>query len=551
VIWLRGSNRREDFAPVALISLSGRTDAAAFSPDGNRVAFPYLRADADNKSGIYVKQVGGGPPVRLTTDESDLEPAWSPDDRSIAFLRGAGPVKSVMLIPAIGGGTPRELAKLDAPLCRMSWTPDSRWLLVSVRESPDEPYGLWLLSAETGERRRLLPRLSVLPTTTTWNFGDFSPSLSPDGRVLVFSRSVVTWQLNLFKVRLTPDLRPEGPPEKLTDRNYTCIGEISWPSEGEIVFSGDSTLFRMQVSAGSTPERLNWAARPSDAPAVSRSKHRLVYNHTLFTDDFVRLDLRTGHYQKIVESSYSEQHPQYSPDGRRIAFDSNRSGQSGLWTCGTDDESCQELTSYERGTGGTPRWSPDGQWIAFDSRREGPSQIYVIASGGGAPRRLTSGSAEQMIPSWSRDGRWIYFASNRDGKWRVWKAPAAGGDAVEVTHSHGGAAFESVDGKNLYFFSEDTKALYRMPVGGGEEKQVVPYLSGWERFAVTANGVYFFPDSQTLQLLDEKTGLIRTVAKLEGHSLYFGMTISPDSEHLVFSEETILHEDVMLVEGFR
>ena len=61
----------------------------------------------------------------------------------------------------------------------------------------------------------------------------------------------------------------------------------------------------------------------------------------------------------------------------------------------------------------------------------------------------------------------------------------------------------------------------------------------------------FFPDSETLQLLDEKTCLIRTVAKLEGHSLYFGMTISPDSEHLVFSEETILHVDVMLVEGFR
>jgi serine/threonine protein kinase len=89
---LRGPNRREDFSPVALISLSGKTDAATFSPDGNRVAFPYLRADAGNKSGIYVKQVGGGPPVRLTTDESDLEPSWSPDDRSIVSC--AAPVPS-------------------------------------------------------------------------------------------------------------------------------------------------------------------------------------------------------------------------------------------------------------------------------------------------------------------------------------------------------------------------------------------------------------------------------------------------------------------------
>jgi Tol biopolymer transport system component len=307
----------------------------------------------------------------------------------------------------------------------------------------------------------------------------------------------------------------------------------------------------MQVSAGSVPERLNWVARPSDYPAVSRSKHRLIYNHCLYSDDFVRLDLRTGRYRKIAASSFAQQHPQYSPDGLRIAFDSDRSGQFGLWTCGADDESCQELTSYGGRAGGTPRWSPDGRWIAFDSRREGPSQIYVISSSGGAPRRLTSGGSEQMIPSWSRDGRWIYFESNRDGKWRVWKAPAGGGEAVQVTHSHGGAAFESVDGKNLYFSSEDTKALYRMPVGGGEEKQVVPQVAGWVHFTVAANGVYFFPDTQTLQLLDEKTGQIRTVAKLEGHSVYAGMTISPDSEHLLFSEETILYADVMLVEGFR
>jgi hypothetical protein len=88
-------------------------------------------------------------------------------------------------------------------------------------------------------------------------------------------------------------------------------------------------------------------------------------------------------------------------------------------------------------------------------------------------------------------------------------------------------------------------------VGGGEEQQVVPRVSEWNNFVVTANGVYFFPDTQTLQLLDEKTGMIRTVAKLEGHSLSFGITMSPDCGQLVFSEETILHVDVMLVEGFR
>jgi hypothetical protein len=176
----------------------------------------------------------------------------------------------------------------------------------------------------------------------------------------------------------------------------------------------------------------------------------------------------------------------------------------------------------------------------------------VIPSNGGARRRLTSSAEENLIPSWSRDGRWIYFQSRRSGQWRVWKAPAGGGEAVQVTHSQGGASFESADGKSLYFFSEDTSALFRMPVGGGEEKQVAPLVAGWSNFCVTAKGVYFFSDPKTLQLLNEKTGLIRTAARLEGHSAMLGgITVSPDSAYLVFSEASSARNDLMLVEGFR
>ena len=128
--------------------------------------------------------------------------------------------------------------------------------------------------------------------------------------------------------------------------------------------------------------------------------------------------------------------------------------------------------------GGTPRSSPDGRWIAFDSRAEGTAQIYVIPSGGGAQSRITSGNAHSQVPSWSRDGRWVYFESDRSGQWRVWKAPAGGGEAVQVTHFQGGTAFESADGKYLYVFSEKTNALFRTPVGGGEEKEVAPAVDG-------------------------------------------------------------------------
>ena len=553
VVWLRVPSRGEDLTPIPLVALPGQAYMPVFSPDGNRVAFVYgSPAGADNKSGIYVKQVGGGPPVRLTTGESDYLPAWSPDDRTIAFLRLNAKDRAVMAIPAIGGGAAREVAKVDAAASSiMSWTPDSRWLILSARESADEPYGIWLLSAETGERRRLLPRLESLPVTAEFDFGDFGAGLSPDGRVLVFARTLATFSFKLYAVWLTPDLRPEGPARKLTDQTYASLGGRDWAGEREIVFCHDGGLFRMQVSGGTAPRRLSWAAGLALFPTVSRSKHRLVYQHFQYAEDLWRLDLLTGEYRMIIGSSYVQSHPQYSPDGRRIAFDSDRSGHLGLWTCEADDENCQELTSYGGSQGGTPRWSPDGRWIAFDSRAEGQSQIYVISAGGGAQRRLTSGDAENLVPSWSRDGRWIYFESHRSGQWRVWKVPASGGEGVQVTHSQGGAAFESADGKYLYFVSQPTNALFRMPVGGGEEKQVAPVVAAWDRFSVTTKGVYFFSDPKTLQLLDEKTGLIRSVARLEGHSVQTGIAVSPDSAYLVFAEENSDRSDLMLVEGFR
>jgi Tol biopolymer transport system component/DNA-binding winged helix-turn-helix (wHTH) protein len=549
VVWFRVPNRGEDLTPVPLVSLTLGASTPTFSPDGNRVAFGYFsEAGAHNKSGIYVKQVGGGPPVRLT-NQDDIAPAWSPDDRNIAFLRVYGKDGAVMMIPAIGG-TPREVTKAR-DFGDISWTPDSRWLILSARESAEEPFGMWVLSAETGERRRLLPRLENLPGTADTAFGDIRSSLSPDGRVLVLARTLATYSFNLYAVGLTPDLRPEGPPRKLTDHAYDGISGIDWVGEREIVFSAGGVLFRMPVSGGASPRRLNWAAGQAVFPTVSRSKHRLIYDHFQLTENMWRLDLRTGEYRKIIGSSYQQMHPQYSPDGRRIAFDSDRSGEFGLWTCESDEENCQQLRSYGGTTGGTPRWSPDGRWIAYDSREQGQSQIYVISSDGGAQRRITSGNADSQVPSWSRDGRWVYFESSRSGQWRVWKAPAGGGEAVQVTHSQGGAALDSADGKYLYFVSEDTNALFRVPVGGGEEKQVAPLVAGWPNFCVTEKGVYFFSDWKTLQLLDEKSGLIRIVARLEGHQATDGITVSPDGAYLVFSEASSFRNDLMLVEGFR
>ena len=269
------------------------------------------------------------------------------------------------------------------------------------------------------------------------------------------------------------------------------------------------------------------------------------------------MDLRTGERRLISDSRQSQQLPQYSPDGRKVAFQSDRSGQDEVWTCDTegraDGTNCQQLTFFEGSQCGTPRWSPDSRFITLDARLEGSPQIYVIASDGGKPRRVTELGAQNQLPSWSRDGKWIYFESDRSGNWRIWKAPAAGGPAVQVTSDRGGTGFESADGKFFYFTSTSRGGpLLRVPSAGGAAVEIAPKVFYWGGFGITTKGAYFLPDPTTLQLADAVTGRITTVAKATQYS--FGncnITVSPDDAYMIFSEDKVNGSDLMLVDDFR
>src|SRR5262249_39617779 len=149
----------------------------------------------------------------------------------------------------------------------------------------------------------------------------------------------------------------------------------------------------------------------------------------------------------------------------------------GLWVIDADGSHAMELFSRAGAASGDPCWSPDGQRIAFDSNAEGNADIYVIQANGGKPIRLTTDSADDDDPNWSRDGNWIYFASNRTGRPETWKVPTRGGEAVQVTRNGGGRALESPDRKSLYYTKghiPTATGLWNMPVNGGEESRVLP-----------------------------------------------------------------------------
>ena len=156
----------------------------------------------------------------------------------------------------------------------------------------------------------------------------------------------------------------------------------------------------------------------------ARNGKRFAYSQFYIDTNIWRMDNTTGESRQFIMSTQSESSPQYSPDGKRVAFRSSRSGHNEIWVADVDSPStARQLTRIGSTLTGCPRWSPDGRSIAADSRPDGPAHIFVIDASTGKPKQLTTGSSEDVVPSWSNDGNWIYFSSNRSGTWQIWKIP--------------------------------------------------------------------------------------------------------------------------------
>jgi Tol biopolymer transport system component/predicted Ser/Thr protein kinase len=535
---------------VPLTSYPGSELYPSFSPDGNQVAFAW-DAEKQNNFDIYVKLLGAGTPLRLTTDPAiDNNPAWSPDGRQIAFVREQGDQASVYLVPPLGGAE-RKLA--DFRLARhpsISWSPDGKWLAVAELE-PQGANGIFLIPAERGERRRVTSNsVSV----------DHSPAFSPDGRFLAYASCSGLYSCDVHLLELGADFSLKGQPRRLTHQGASILG-VAWTPDGRsLVYAASRDagvnpyLWRVPVSGAAKPERLELAGSQVRHPAIARVGKRLAHVQGGPDADIWRFEAG-GPANNFISSTLRDDNPQFSPDGKRIAFASSRSGGGNeIWVGSQDGSHPVQLTDGLGRHQGTPRWSPDGRWITFDSQGEdGHWDIYLIDAAGGQPRRLTPYPSDESVTSWSRDGKWIYFHSNRSGKNEIWRMPAGGGESVQVTDNGGYVAFESWDGKTLYYTKDPgSTPLFARPLASGPERQILASVVARAFFPVD-NGIYHIARANgayRLQFLDFATATSRVLTRIEAQP-YLGLTVSPDRKTVLFTVAKPINYDLMLIENFR
>ena len=555
-----------NFSSVRIAPLNGlpRESDAAFSPDGDQVAFVWRGPSRDDQENgrphIFVSRIGAETPRRLTNSEWwETAPVWSPDGKYIAFLRAAKqPEDCGIYIASAQGGSERLVYKTDIrnSTKEIDWSPDGTYLVFAERKSPDRPTAVYLLTLDTFEKRAVtLPPDGIL--------GDLNPLFSPDGKWIAFLRD----RLDTQDIYVIPS--GGGTPRQVTFDNRIILG-ISWNADGrDLIFAsnrgGASSLWRIPREGG-TPERLPITGGLVVRPTVARKGHRMAYANMNYTSDIWRAELPPlGKPQqnaaapvKFIMSTALEEGPQYSPDGKRIVFQSTRTGDYEIWRCNADGSNPVQLTHFGGPLTGTPRWSPDGREIVFDSRPKGHSHVFVINAEGGQPRQITTGETENGVADWSADGKSIYFGSSRSGSWQIWKTPVTGGEPVQLTHLGGFAPEPSLDGKYVYYAKgRDLPGLWRVPTAGGEEVKILddPPPTAWAYFVVAENGIYYASPAGRKAALcfydfrTQKSSVVRLFDYF-GSEGAPGLSISPDGRYALYTTLEPPTMNMMLVENF-
>jgi Tol biopolymer transport system component len=559
-LWRRW--RLEPPAPrLVLLAHSRTTDFATFSPDGSQIAFGAPGETMINWD-VWLKIVGEAETRRLTTDPAiDGCPAWSPDGRLIAFVRVAldGSAREIHLISPLGG-PPRRLGDFPARRDQLSWSPDGRWLAAArVRaegETTRESGGIHLLPASGGA-----PRALTFPSPPTF---DQTPALSPDGRSLAYfsCEAVGNPACDLRVLSLDAERRPVGASRRLSSERVWSEG-LAWTRDGRSIVYGVYVdhLWRVRADGTSPAERVELAGPGAQAPFTVTSRDRLGFLRSLQDFDIHRYQVGDAAATPLIASSGVEINPQYSPDGRRIAFESAREGDvSGVWLADADGSNPTRLTRGPGRAQGSPRWSPTGRTISFDAKAEdGHWDVWTIGVDGSGPRQLTHRATDRGPSSWSRDGRFVYFNSERTGRQEIWRIPATGGFEEQVTHEGGFLPFESPDGRTLYYKREERDSpLMARPTVGGDERRIIVCVPKWG-YAVGPEGLFHLdcispeenPSRRGLRLWNAATGQDRLLATLDtGPAWPLGLSVSPDGRSVLFLRYSS-SLDVMMIENFR
>jgi Tol biopolymer transport system component len=538
----------------------GLEESPAFSPAGDELAYA---ADSEGVRKIFLRGLSGDGETRLTSGPfDDIQPSWSPDGKTIAFVRARQAHRKLEPTVLFGDFVEGDVWTVDRSTGRETrlvedaynpaFSPDGS------RIAFDAPWArqrrIWVVDAQGHNPKQLT-------TDSSEAIAHGRPRWSPDGRRIVFQNREST----KFDVRVV-----DVETQRITWVTNDLFQDVQpvWSPSGRFVYfssyrSGGLNLWRIAVSQGGkprgAPQQMTTGAGQDLEPALSSDGARLAFTIRRQNADLWTLPVDpatgrpTGPPREVIATSRENSRGKWSPDGRRIAFNSDRAGSMNIWIHDLADGSGRQVT---RGPGGDyqANWSPDGETIAFFSSRSGTPDIWLVEVSSGALRPLTETHSLDINPSFSPDGRFLAFQSDRSGRLEVWVMNPDGSGPRPLSDTGTAGHF--------LLWTPDSKAvLYRTP--GTHSRMMKAELAGGppRPLGEVAGGAHmsFSPDgSRIMDVVGHKELWVTPLAGAPEKVFEFAdadaridyPVWSPDGRLVLFDRFRPQGCDVWMMEGF-
>jgi Tol biopolymer transport system component len=373
-----------------------------WSPDGKFVAFDRM---VSGHSDIYVQPIDRGEAFLVAGGPGDqFTPRWTPDGRYLAYASKHEPGTWVYLVPSDGGKSRKLIATniptLDfatTPMGDRPWSSDGETLLVSI-VSESMQLAVHRVARATREAEQItFPPAGGSDSNATYSF---------DEKQIIFCRQV-GGRTNLM---LMP---ADGGDAEVILEDEPGLGAVAWrPDNRRIVFESEreanEDLYQIDLVTREV-RPLTYGTKRDQGISVSHDD-RLVYA-PFWHDQFLYVvDVETRERTQLTSHALGNRDARFSPDGRTVAYSSNRTGDYEIWLHHLDGGPETRFTDDE-GDDRKPEWSPDGRKILFASDREdGTYKLFVAnAEGGTEPRLLTDQAVDfSSVYSLSYNplGRW-------------------------------------------------------------------------------------------------------------------------------------------------
>jgi Tol biopolymer transport system component len=473
------------------IDTPSTTDPVSFalSPDGRQIVFV---ASGEGATRLWLRRLDTTAAQPLVGTEGASHPFWSPDSRAIGFFAGVK-LKRV----DIGGGSPQTLA--DASSRGGTWGPDGTILFTRTAASPlsripasgGEPVAVTKLERQTGHRfpqflpggRQFLFYAQGSPETG----GVYIASLdSPEAKRLVVADSAGVyspegWLLFIRGGTLLAQRLDLGRRE-LTGDPVTVADPVAVdPAISKAAFSVSVTGLVAYRSGTASQRQLVWFDRSGKtvgtmggpdansllAPSLSPDGRRAAVSRAVEGNINIWLLDATRSTRFTFDASL-DRFPNWSPDGNRIAFDSNRKGHRDLYLKPSNGASSEELLLESAQDKGVEDWSRDGHFLLYHSID--PQTLYDIwvlpMEGDRKPFLFLKTNFDERRGQFSPDGRWVAYMSNESGRYEIYVRPFNGnapgapiGGQWQVSTFGGINPKWRADGKELYYIALDGKLM--------------------------------------------------------------------------------------------